>query len=220
MQEGITPHNPPALKKVKASWRIAVQLWFQLLESLGTKMKWSCNLLGEHKRAAGSDRWLHSQLDFSKLPGVDSWFKKVFLWIVRLTSDFLLSSAKKTTQLVRNLGASHYFLSSNCYPPLSLWSAGFSKSWGNRWPWLYPVEQRTEHRFHRSKRAGRVRKIISFSIHPSPNTTNHPVSWEISLLQSLWVILVLANKDKDGEKRHPDKSTVPFCLTNFYCYNF
>lgn len=127
---------------------------------------------------------------------------------------------KKTTQLVRNSGVSHSFLGSNCYPPLSLWSAGFSKSWGNRWPWLYPVEQRTEHRFHRSKRAGRVRKIISFSIHPSPNTTNHPVSWEISLLQSLWVILVLANKDKDGEKRHPDKSTVPFCLTNFYCYNF
>lgn len=62
-------------------------------------MKWSCNLLGEHERAAGSDRWLHSQLDFSKLPGVDSCFKKFFLWTVRLTSDFLLSSEKKPHSL-------------------------------------------------------------------------------------------------------------------------
>lgn len=75
---------------------------------------------------------------------------QVFLWTVRLTSDFLLSSEKKNYIYIYIAASKKSWcvlissLPSRYYPSLTLCCAGFSKSCRNRWPWLCTVERRME----------------------------------------------------------------------------
>lgn len=158
-----------------------LQFTIGLPYKISEQIKWSCNILHDHKRATGLDIHVYFKIELSKLSWVCPVFKKVFLWTVRLTSDFLLSSEKYSATKKRWY-ITISFLAPNYYPSLSLCWKGFSKSWRNRWPcslqcgterlwWMggqwgtgLTVAGPASRIQERPQRTGRVCKIISCSI--------------------------------------------------------
>lgn len=114
------------------------------------------------------------------------------------------------------------FLAPKYYPSLALWCTGFSKSWRNKWPCSAPWDREWKETGSEVSKKQERRKSPEDNqlLHPSPNITNHPVSWEISLLQSLWVIIPNSRTCLKGKEKKPNKPTAPFCKANLHNYNF
>lgn len=157
---------------------------------MGIRIKWSCNLLCDHKRAAGAG-CVPSQVHLSKLSSLFL-FQKKFSYELRgslLISFSLLK--KKHAAYKKAWCVLMSFLPSKYYPSLALCCAGFSKSCRNRWPWLCSRKQGMERDWITGLTGAGKKESPQDNqlLHPSPNITNHPVSWEISLWQSLWVTI-------------------------------
>lgn len=150
------------------------------------QIKWSCNILHDHKRATRLDIHVRFKVDLSKL----SWFS-CFQKSFPLNCEacfWFPSQFWKSTQLLRKPWyVTISFIAPKYYPSVSLCRTSFCKSWRNTWPcstlWN---RRRVEYMSHSSEFslsdtgvATENRKSLQDNqfLHPFPNqtVTNHAV---------------------------------------------